>query len=96
MNKVFQIAEDVQSKVETLINRQQLLVEKCRDLEHQLRQLEVALMEEKTKSANLEHENKQLRVAKALEGGGSDVSEAKATINELMREIDKCIAMLNA
>jgi len=41
----------------------------------------------------LEEKNKLLRVAKSLEG--EDKTKAKLRINELLREVDRCIALLN-
>jgi len=43
----------------------------------------------------LEDQNRQLRLAKAVSGNGENTGEAKVKINELVREIDKCLAMLN-
>ncbi|HNW69612.1 MAG TPA: hypothetical protein PKI01_04360 [Bacteroidales bacterium] len=46
-----------------------------------------------TKIKNLEEKNKILRIAKSIEG--EDKTKAKLRINELLREVDRCIALLN-
>jgi chromosome segregation ATPase len=61
---------------------------------------EVALL--KKRLAEIEHENKviserydTLKAAKVLTGNGEDKEQAKERINQVVREIDKCIALLN-
>jgi hypothetical protein len=61
---------------------------------------EVALL--KDKLTEMEHENKviserynTLKAAKAITGNGEDKDQAKERINQVVREIDKCIALLN-
>lgn len=46
-----------------------------------------------TKIKYLEEKNKILRIAKSIEG--EDKTKAKLRINELLREVDRCIALLN-
>jgi len=41
------------------------------------------------------HKNEQLKVANQLLSENEDNREAKQKINSLIREIDKCIALLN-
>jgi hypothetical protein len=36
-----------------------------------------------------------VKLAKSIEGSGEDTSKLKLKINEVVREVDKCIAMLN-
>jgi chromosome segregation ATPase len=50
------------------------------------------LQEEKTE---ISHRNEQLRLATHLLSGVDENREAKQKINRLIREIDKCIALLN-
>ena len=37
----------------------------------------------------------QLKLAKTLAGSQEDIKNAKTRVDEIMREIDKCIALLN-
>ena len=58
------------------------------------------LDEEKTNLQNeinqLQEQVKLLKLAKQLEGGSvKDTKEVKLKINEMVREIDKCIALMN-
>jgi len=49
--------------------------------------------EEKIKKTETEFE--RLKLSGALLGGGENVTEAKKKITELVREIDRCVALLN-
>lgn len=44
---------------------------------------------------DLQGKYEQLKLAKLLVTGSEDVHEAKLKVNKIVREIDKCIALLN-
>jgi hypothetical protein len=44
---------------------------------------------------DLDHRYNTLKLAKSLTGDGKDSQDAKLKINRIVREIDKCIALLN-
>ncbi|MEZ3443511.1 hypothetical protein [uncultured Alistipes sp.] len=58
-----------------------------------------ALKEEKRlleqKIRNLDHELSKMQLTAGLAGGSADKEKARARVNRLMREVDKCIALLN-
>ncbi len=62
------------------LQRERLLVER-RDLQQQV--------------AELSSELSSLRLSEALSGNGIDNERARARVNQLMREVDRCIALLN-
>ncbi len=49
----------------------------------------------KNEKDELSRKNEQMRLANQLLSGADDSKEAKQKINKLIREIDKCIALLN-
>lgn len=49
----------------------------------------------KKEKDELSRKNEQMRLANQLLSGTDDSKEAKQKINKLIREIDKCIALLN-
>jgi len=57
--------------------------------------LEMELSEVKSKHQSLEKENQRLKLAKTLVSTSGDKVEMKYKVNEMVREIDKCIALLN-
>lgn len=57
-------------------------------------QVQVQLLEGKL--ADLEKKHDNLKIAKVLSSvSGEDVHETKIQVNRIVREIDKCIALLN-
>ena len=65
------------------------LQKKNTDLQHQ-----VAMLESKLDDLDKKYEN--LRIAKVLASvPGEDIHETKVQVNRIVREIDKCIALLN-
>lgn len=49
----------------------------------------------KERLRNMEGELASLQLAEALSGSGSNREKARARVNRLMREVDRCIALLN-
>lgn len=60
------------------------------------RQLEAELSKKNDRISELEEGLKVLKTAGSIQGNGADVAEAKGRISEMVREIDKCIALLNS
>jgi hypothetical protein len=60
----------------------------------EIKELKQTLSEQKNIIMQLEEKIKILKIAKTLETKEGNV-EAKLKINELVREIDKCIGLLN-
>lgn len=82
-------------KVEKLVARMRSLKEKNEVITNQNISYKEQLEEQKLVIQELENKLKTIKLAKSLEEG-SDNDLAKAKINELVREIDKCIGYLNA
>lgn len=97
MNQALQITENVRRKL-------QLLLERYDALKAENVALKSALAETKAENQLLKEgldekveELRQARMAGALRGSDDGaVEETKSTLAELVREIDKCIALLNA
>lgn len=78
------------------------LFEEFASIENKTRALEKTVEDLKTQIGLLEKEkselsqkNEQLRLATHILSGVDENREAKLKINKLVREIDKCIALLN-
>ena len=89
------ILSEVKSSLKQLILRNEQLVEDQKKLEVHIADLQKQLTEAHDRIMKLEEQNRQLRTAKAVSGDDESSDEAKAKINELVREIDKCLALLN-
>jgi hypothetical protein len=58
-------------------------------------ELQKTISEQKNTIIELENKIKILKITKSLEKGKENI-DAKLKINEMLREIDKCIGMLNS
>ena len=82
-------------KIDELINKLISLREENRNLMSRNEALETQLQTSEMERKELEKKYDRLKLSGALLGEGEDAIEAKRKINELMREIDKCIALLD-
>lgn len=93
--------EDRLLLVDLKANTQKLFEEIGRlDAEKQLLNKEILNLKKEIESlkqekSELGRKNEQLKIATQLLSGNDENQEAKQKINKLIREIDKCIAMLN-
>ena len=75
------------SNYDFLKNENRILLQNNTTLQHQLLEKEQKLMHQKK-------EFDILKIAKTIEGSGTDTKDTKLKINSLIREIDKCIVQL--
>tara|TARA_B110000240_G_C13126408_1_gene294875 strand:- start:4 stop:294 length:291 start_codon:yes stop_codon:yes gene_type:complete len=75
------------SNYDFLKNENRILLQNNTTLQHQL-------LEKEQKLANQKKEFDILKIAKTIEGSGTDTKDTKLKINSLIREIDKCIVQL--
>ena len=94
MDDVNTLVSGIEFKVRKLIARQKKLREENEKLINDINQLKTKNEEQKLVINGLEEKIQVLKLARTT-GGGEDNSDVKAKINELVREIDKCIGLLN-
>ena len=82
-------------KVEKLVQRQSDLVLENTELRHKNVELERLVNNQKNALTELQEQNKVVKIAKAVTEDDDDRKEQRKRLNELVREIDKCIALLN-
>jgi hypothetical protein len=89
------LLREFKGKLDKLVNlhlkmkrEKQLLLEEQAELKEQIRLL-------KSKNEELIKKQEDQKFAKSLLGVDEDPHEAKLKINRIVREIDKCIALLN-
>ncbi len=83
------------SRVEKLVSSQAELKIENQKLKSQNQDLEQQLIDQKNVLSKLEEENKVVKIAKAVTDDDEDRKEQRKRLNELVREVDKCIALLN-
>jgi len=82
-------------KLDELLNRYNNLKTECTDLRNRNDELAVVLQERDERIRELETKYERIKLSGALLGEGENALEAKKRITELVREIDKCVALLN-
>jgi predicted nuclease with TOPRIM domain len=85
------IRQKIQSVKARLIEQQdenRLLKQQNEDLQKSVQQKQLVIEE-------LEQENQKLSLVKVMVADGDDSQDARVQINRIVREIDKCITLLN-
>lgn len=85
----------IRLKVERLLEENRQVREANALLENRLEELEKTMELQKNTIGELTERNKMIKLAKNLSLSGSDSFDVKIKINELVREIDRCIDLLN-
>jgi phage shock protein A len=92
----------IAKKLDQVLDRTQKLVDLSKALqEHndllnlENEHMKVALETNENKRKELEEKLRVLKMAKSLEGSNEKTLDIKQKINEFVREIDKCIVLLN-
>ena len=94
MKELDDLVSGIDIKVRILVEKYQTLRHEKYALENEIQDLKNQLSEQKEKNHRLDEKNKILKLSKTLETKEGNI-EAKLKINELVREIDKCIGLLN-
>lgn len=96
MNKGISAVNEIRNYVKGLQNSLTESSENERKLKSQIEQLGEEKTNLKEEIVKLQEQIKILKLAKQLDGEGVDkTKEVKLMINEMLREIDKCIALMN-
>lgn len=95
VNPNIDIIVRLEEKIDLLIERYRAEKEDNNMLRGQISQLSDQLNHSSVTYSTLEDEFDKLKMAKTLEASTEDVKQTKLRINQIVREIDKCIALLN-
>ena len=82
-------------KIDDLVNSYSNLKTECKNLKTEKEALKTVLQDRETEMKELEKKLDRVKLSGALLGDGENAIEAKKKITELVREIDKCIALLD-
>lgn len=86
----------LEDKLKILLSNYDFLKEENQVLLQNNAKLQVLLQEKMQELSNKQEEFKLLKIAKTIEGSNENTRETKLKINTLIREIDKCITLLNS
>lgn len=87
--------ETLSRKTERLLSEYSLGLEKQNALEAENKALVTKVGSMNEELDRLREENKVLKMASAIKGETENISDTKRKISQMVREIDRCIAMLN-
>ena len=82
-------------KLDELLDRYSNLKREVEDLKNGNKELKTVLQDKEEKINELEIKYERIKLSGALLGSGEHANEAKKKITELVREIDRCVALLN-
>ena len=94
MSNVSEIVDSLQSKLDKLLSKYELLQIENQQLLEKSDRLIKEIDSQKVSIEALENSYESLRIANAMVGNKEDKHVTKLKINTLIREIDKCIAQL--
>lgn len=103
MDTLSEVVKSIKAKTEKMLALQQALRQENVQFQEQTKRLKSRVEELENANRKLEYQNKALLLAQSVAGSesspGSENKDRnlaiKLKINELVREIDKCIAQLN-
>ncbi len=93
MDEITLVLENIEYKLQKLLERNEKLIHRIHDLDAENRALREEISKTNEKHAHLREELIVVKSAKSLEG--VDRSMAKQKIDELLREIEKSTVLLN-
>jgi len=94
-NQGYEELKNLNNKIDRLIQRYVTLEEENRNMKTLIERLESLLRERENEIKELEKKYEIIKLTGALLGESEYGIEAKKKITELVREIDKCIALLD-
>jgi len=89
------IINNIEVKVGKLIAKYDQLNAEKLDLQRNNNTLNVRLQEKEIQIAALQDKVKLMNISKSVDSSKEEVKSTRLKINEYVREIDKCIALLN-
>ena len=92
---VYEDLKLLNKKLDELLNRHENLKTELLDLKIAKEELKIVLQEREERIRELEIKYERIKLVGALLGEGRNAGEAKRKITELVREIDRCVALLN-
>ncbi len=90
-----EILDGIKVKVQSLKDRMQAQMDENSRLRQRNEDLQQMVQQKQALIEELEQKNQQLSLVKSIMADSEDAHDARIRINRIVREIDKCIALLN-
>ena len=95
MSDLKSIVASLESKLEKLVDLHHKTKKELSSLQTQHTHLTQTIDQQKHSIKELEEKGKVIKLSKSLSTTNENTTELKLKINELIREVDKCISLLN-
>ena len=89
------IVNNIEVKLGKLIGKYQQIRQEKLVLQQENEDFVASLKLKETEILNLQEKVKLMNISKSVDASNQEVKETRLKINEYVREIDKCIALLN-
>jgi len=89
------LLNDLKANIQRLFSEYGQLEAKKELLEQEIAELKIEIESLKQENEKISQNNEHWKIANRILSGSDENREAKQKINRLIREIDKCIALLN-
>ncbi len=96
MNSLDNAVVDIESKVDKLLKKYKKAEEEKLALENEVKALKNQLDQQRNLVEELKAKNTLIKLAKSLNDTNEKSSDVKLKINQLVREIDRCISLLSS
>ena len=90
-----EILEGIKNKIQSVKVRMREHEDENHRLKHTNEELQQVVQQKQSLIDELEQKNQQLSLVKSIMADSEDAHDARIRINKIVREIDKCIALLN-
>jgi hypothetical protein len=90
-----QLIEGIRQKIQSAKNRLKEQQDENIRLKKQYEDLQLSIQQKQLLIEELEQKNQKLSLVKGIMADGEGTQDARVQINRIVREIDKCIALLN-
>ena len=94
MSITLEAIHTLEDKLKSLLSNYEFLKEENEILLQSTTTFQQKILEQEQKLANQKKEYDLLKIAKTIDGSGTNTRDTKLKINTLIREIDKCIIQL--
>ena len=93
MKDLSALVANLKIKAEKLVGKYQLVTEQKKQLSNEVIELKEELNKRNQQLVEMENKIKLLKISKSVDS--ESTKDVKLKINEMVREIDKCIAQIN-
>ena len=89
------VIKNLKSKIEIFKNLHSKAIEENNQLKEEISGLSSEIENKEKENKQLEKKYESLKLAKVIATSSTDAHDAKIKLNRIVREIDKCISLLN-